>query len=64
MDLLPRSRTRPNDWRRPQRLSWLDCLEDWQSTLEGDREVSKALPQTLYLPFKLRDNDVFGQALR
>lgn len=39
-------------------------FDGWQSTIEGDREVRKALRQTLYVQFKIRDNDVFEQALR
>lgn len=38
-------------------------FDGWQSTLEGDREVRKALRQTLYVQFKIRDNDVFEKAL-
>ena len=34
----------------------------WQETLEGDREVQKALRRTLYIRFKIRDNDVFQRA--
>ncbi|WP_426716798.1 type I restriction endonuclease subunit R [Corynebacterium auriscanis] len=38
-------------------------FEGWQATSEGDREVKQALRQTLYLQFKIRDEDVFKQAL-
>ncbi|CAH0168621.1 type I restriction endonuclease subunit R [Plantibacter cousiniae (nom. nud.)] len=38
-------------------------FDGWQSTLEGDREVRKALRQTLYVQFKIRENDVFAKAL-
>lgn len=34
----------------------------WQDTLEGEREVQKALRRTLYIRFKIRDNDVFERA--
>lgn len=35
----------------------------WQNTRDGDRLVQKALRKTLYLKFKIRDNDVFERAL-
>lgn len=38
-------------------------FEGWQSTIAGDQEVRKALRQTLYIQFKIRDNDVFEKAL-
>jgi type I restriction enzyme R subunit len=38
-------------------------FEGWQSTIRGDQEVRKALRSTLYLQFKIRDNDVFEKAL-
>ncbi len=38
-------------------------FEGWQSTIAGDQEVRKALRQTLYVQFKIRDNDVFEKAL-
>lgn len=38
-------------------------FEGWQSTIRGDQEVRKALRQTLYLQFKIPDNDVFEKAL-
>lgn len=38
-------------------------FEGWQSTIRGDQEVRKALRATLYLQFKIRDNDVFEKAL-
>jgi type I restriction enzyme, R subunit len=34
----------------------------WQTTSEGDREVRKVLRQTLYLTYKLRDQDVYDRA--
>lgn len=34
----------------------------WQGTSEGDREVRKVLRQTLYLTYKLRDQDVYDRA--
>ena len=38
-------------------------FEGWQSTIAGDQEVRKALRQTLYVQFKIRDNDVYENAL-
>ncbi|MFH5231484.1 type I restriction endonuclease subunit R [Antrihabitans spumae] len=38
-------------------------FEGWQSTLRGDQEVRQALRKTLYVQFKIRDNDVFEKAL-
>lgn len=38
-------------------------FDGWQSTIAGDQEVRKALRQTLYVQFKIRDNDVFEKAL-
>jgi len=38
-------------------------FEGWQSTIRGDQEVRKALRSTLYIQFKIRDNDVFEKAL-
>jgi hypothetical protein len=38
-------------------------FEGWQNTVEGDREVRQALRKTLYVQFKIRDNDVFEKAL-
>lgn len=38
-------------------------FEGWQGTVEGDREVRKALRKTLYVQFKIRDNDVFERAV-
>lgn len=38
-------------------------FEGWQSTIRGDQEVRKALRATLYIQFKIRDNDVFEKAL-
>ncbi|CCQ47177.1 type I site-specific deoxyribonuclease, HsdR family protein [Pseudarthrobacter siccitolerans] len=35
----------------------------WQSTIRGDQEVRQALRKTLYIQFKIRDNDVFETAL-
>lgn len=34
----------------------------WQGTHEGEREVQKALRRTLYIKFKIRDDDVFNKA--
>ena len=38
-------------------------FESWQSTIRGDQEVRQALRKTLYVQFKIRDNDVFEKAL-
>lgn len=38
-------------------------FDGWQNTMEGDREVRRALRKTLYVQFKIRDNDVFERAL-
>lgn len=38
-------------------------FEDWQATVEGDRGVRQALRKTLYVQFKIRDNDVLEKAL-
>lgn len=38
-------------------------FEGWQSTIRGDQEVRQALRKTLYVQFKIRDNDVFEKAL-
>ena len=38
-------------------------FEGWQSTIRGDQEVRKALRATLYIQFKIRDNEVFENAL-
>ena len=38
-------------------------FDGWQSTSEGDREVKQALRRTLYIQFKIRDEDVFEKAL-
>lgn len=37
--------------------------EEPQNTHEGDRLVQQALRKTLYVKFKIRDNDVFEKAL-
>jgi hypothetical protein len=37
-------------------------FEGWQNT-DGDRLVQQALRKTLYIKFKIRDNDVFERAL-
>lgn len=34
-------------------------FDGWQSTIAGDQEVRKALRQTLYVQFGVRDSDVF-----
>ena len=38
-------------------------FEGWQSTIRGDQEVRQALRKTLYVQFKIRDNDVFEKAI-
>lgn len=38
-------------------------FEGWQDTHAGDQEVRKALRRTLYVQFKIRDNDVFDKAV-
>jgi type I restriction enzyme R subunit len=38
-------------------------FEGWQSTIRGDQEVRQALRKTLYVQFKIRDNDVFEKGL-
>jgi type I restriction enzyme R subunit len=38
-------------------------FEGWQSTIRGDQEVRQVLRKTLYVQFKIRDNDVFEKAL-
>lgn len=38
-------------------------FQGWQETHGGDREVRRALRQTLYNQFQIRDNDVFEKAL-
>lgn len=38
-------------------------FDGWQATIRGDQEVRQALRKTLYVQFKIRDNDVFEKAL-
>jgi type I restriction enzyme R subunit len=38
-------------------------FEGWQSTIRGDQEVRQALRRTLYVQFKIRENDIFEKAL-
>ncbi len=38
-------------------------FDGWQDTHEGDRLVQQALRKTLYIKFKIRDNDVYERAL-
>jgi len=38
-------------------------FKGWQATNEGDREVRQALRKTLYIQFKIRDEDVFEKAV-
>jgi len=38
-------------------------FDGWQSTRDGDRLVQQALRKTLYIKFKIRDNDVYERAL-
>ncbi|MEU4874729.1 HsdR family type I site-specific deoxyribonuclease [Streptomyces sp. NPDC021608] len=37
-------------------------FEGWQQTHGGDKEVRQALRKTLYVKYKIRDNDVFDKA--
>ena len=37
-------------------------FDGWQNTAQGDREVKQALRQTLYVKYKLRDQDLFDRA--
>jgi hypothetical protein len=39
-------------------------FEGWQATIRGDQEVRQALRKTLYVQFKIRDNDVYEKAPR
>jgi type I restriction enzyme R subunit len=38
-------------------------FEGWQNTRDGDRLVQQQLRKTLYIRFKIRDNDIFERAL-
>lgn len=38
-------------------------FKGWQSTIRGDQEVRQALRKTLYVQFKIRDNDVYEKAV-
>jgi type I restriction enzyme R subunit len=38
-------------------------FQGWQATIRGDQEVRQALRKTLYVQFKIRDNDVYEKAL-
>ncbi|MFE9958132.1 type I restriction endonuclease subunit R [Micromonospora sp. NPDC005299] len=38
-------------------------FEGWQNTRDGDRLVQQSLRKTLYIKFKIHDNDVFERAL-
>lgn len=38
-------------------------FDGWQATIRGDQEVRQALRKTLYVQFKIRDNDVYEKAL-
>lgn len=38
-------------------------FQGWQATIQGDKDVRQALRSTLYVQFKIRDNDVFEKAL-
>ena len=38
-------------------------FDGWQDTRDGDRLVQRELRKTLYIKFKIRDNDVFERAL-
>jgi hypothetical protein len=37
-------------------------FEGWQETRDGDRSVQQALRKTLYLKYKIRDQDIFDRA--
>lgn len=39
-------------------------FEVWQSTIRGDQLVRQELRRTLYVQFKIRDNDVFEKAVK
>jgi hypothetical protein len=38
-------------------------FDGWQATIRGDQEVRQALRKTLFLQFKIRDNDVYEKAI-
>lgn len=38
-------------------------FDGWQSKIHGNQEVRQALRKTLFVQFKIRDNDVFEKAL-
>jgi type I restriction enzyme R subunit len=38
-------------------------FEGWQNTSEGDRLVQQALRKTLYVKYRIRDNDIYERAL-
>ncbi len=38
-------------------------FDGWQATMKGDQLVRQSLRKTLYIQFKIRDNDVFEKAL-
>ena len=38
-------------------------FDGWQRTLEGDRLVAQELRKTLYVKYKLRDQELFDRAL-
>ena len=37
-------------------------FEGWQGTAQGDREVKQALRKTLYVKYKMRDQELFDRA--
>ena len=37
-------------------------FDGWQDTAQGDREVHQALRKTLYVRYKMRDQDLFERA--
>ena len=39
-------------------------FENWQSTIQGQRDVKQALRKVLYVKYKLKDQDLFDKAYR
>ena len=37
-------------------------FDGWQETAQGDREVQQALRRTLYVRYKMRDQDLYERA--
>lgn len=38
-------------------------FDGWQATIRWEQEVRQALRRTLYVQFKIRDNDVYEKTL-